>query len=317
MRFYAPAQIEIKEPTALNAKPDLFPFLSEGPLTGRELRSKSGISELPLWRACSSSPGIVSRTFGTRYLRLDRAVEGYARLSPSIKREFLTYTVIGLEKDLPEIERMIASLRAKFKAVSGEKFMLALGTVKRAVESLEDRDSVMSRSCFIIAGDVVYDMAHTEPRPECSTGELVRGSDLDIIIITEGLPGNVLSALDKAVYREKYYLLKHPSYQEEIDYIIKDTAAVSRQLQFDTFKSMVACKILDEGRFLYGNELVFSKIKGMLLEKGLPARLKDMEARASSDRKDAELSLLRGNGAFPDGGFMKLFYTKEESEEIF
>ncbi len=41
-------------------------------------------------------PACWLRRTGRRYMRLDSAVEGYARLSPSIRREFLTYTLVGL-----------------------------------------------------------------------------------------------------------------------------------------------------------------------------------------------------------------------------
>ena len=37
----------------------------------------------------------------------------------------------------------------------------------------------------MIAGDVVFEMAHLEPRPESSTGKLVKGSDLDIVVVTK------------------------------------------------------------------------------------------------------------------------------------
>ncbi|MCJ7665513.1 MAG: hypothetical protein MUO59_02105, partial [Actinobacteria bacterium] len=64
-----------------------------GPLTGRELLEKSRGDALSIWRVCNKSEKILTETFGRRYLRLDRHVQGYARLSPSILREFLTYTV--------------------------------------------------------------------------------------------------------------------------------------------------------------------------------------------------------------------------------
>ena len=76
-----------------------------GPLTGIELRDRlRGEGPLALWQACRTSPALETRTLGRRYLRLDRQVEGYARLSPSILREFLTYSVIGLAGDPGALE---------------------------------------------------------------------------------------------------------------------------------------------------------------------------------------------------------------------
>ena len=67
-----------------------------GPLTGAELVAAGDFTDvLELWRACHA-PGFALRRTGRRYLRLDYAVDGYARLSPSIRREFLTYTLVGL-----------------------------------------------------------------------------------------------------------------------------------------------------------------------------------------------------------------------------
>jgi len=48
-----------------------------------------------LWQACMRSTAIRLQTTGQRFLRLDRSVQGYARLSPSIRREFLTYMLVG------------------------------------------------------------------------------------------------------------------------------------------------------------------------------------------------------------------------------
>jgi hypothetical protein len=45
-----------------------------------------------------------------------------------------------------------------------------------------------------------------------------------------------------------------PHVREEIDYVVKDLDRVREQMRFDTFKRMVACKILQEGIFLYGGK---------------------------------------------------------------
>jgi hypothetical protein len=70
-----------------------------GPLTGSEIRALSGGDDLTLWRTCRLSKSLQTHTAGIRYLRLDRRVEGFARLSPSVLREFLTYSVVGLVGD--------------------------------------------------------------------------------------------------------------------------------------------------------------------------------------------------------------------------
>src|SRR5665811_1909286 len=97
-----------------------------------------------------------------------------------------------------------------------------------------------------------YQMAHDVPRPERSTGKMVRGSDLDVVVIVDDRAPEVLvKALDDAIYQQKYRYLINPSVREEIDYIVKRLDRLREQAEFDTFKKMVACKILQEGVLLY------------------------------------------------------------------
>lgn len=257
------------------------------------------------------------KTIGTRYLRLDRAVEGYARLSPSIVREFFGYTVIGTEHRLPEIEAKAKSVHEDIIRISRKKFDLAQEVIRKIVESKEAADRIKKCACFMIAGDVAYEMAHLEPRPEVSTGKLVKGSDLDIVVVTQDLPRNMMDMLDRSIYDKKSYLLKNPSYNEEIDYVIKDISKVEDQLNFDNFESMVASKVLHEAKYLYGNIGIYKNIKKILDEKGIPKIVSAMEEEALINRNKAAIHLSKLGDKEPDEEDMKLFYTKEEREEFF
>jgi len=289
----------------------------KGPLRGKEILEESKIDELSLWITCNQSRKITLEFAGRRFLRLDREVAGYARLTPSIKREFLTYTICGLKADLREIKAKAKSLHQDIVEISNKKYELAGEIMSKIVEASKNSEEIKKNACFIIAGDVVYDMAHLEPRPERSTGEIVRGSDLDIVIIAEdNFSKKMLEELDGVIYREKYRYLKRPDYREEIDYIIKDMTKTEEQLRFDGFKSMLASKLLHEGKLLYGSERMFGKIKTMLSERNIPDRLKKMEKEAIVNRKNAETYLLK-YGVKSSEECMKLFYTREEAEEIF
>lgn len=288
------------------------------PLTGKELMQESGLDELTLWRICNKSEEIVLKIAGKRFLRLDRNVDGYARLSPSIKREFLTYTVCGLRGDSRKVDEKTELLRKNTEEISRKKYALAGQIVSKIVEACKDGGKIKKNVCFVIAGDIVFDMAHLEPRPERSTGKFVRGSDLDIVIMSEDVfPERILQQLDNRIYQAKYMYLKMPNYREEIDYIIKNISKTKKQLRFDRFESMVASKILYEGRFLYGSNKIFNKIKEMILEKKIPDKLARLEERAIVNRKNAATYLLKGTGPLPEEESIKLFYTKEETEEIF
>lgn len=290
---------------------------SRGPLTGKELRDESGIEELTLWRFCHSLPDVVTSIIGRRYLRLDKNVEGYARLSPSIKREFLTYTVCGLNKDHRALAEKAHVIWQKTRRISREKMNFAAEAMSRVCQGFS-QPHLTENALFLIAGDIVYDMAHLEPRPEASTGRLVRGSDLDIIIIVEDdYSKDLLKELDKVIYREKYLCLIQPEWREEIDYIIKDLKKIRAQMAFDRFEFMVAAKILIEGEHLLGSRAIFDRVKGLLQEYGIPGKIAALEKKASMTRLQAEACLLKGDKDLTEEESLKLFFTREEADEIF
>jgi hypothetical protein len=287
-----------------------------GPLTGAQLVARTGVEVLSLWQNCRKAPSMQLKTAGRRFLRLDRNVDGYARLSPSIRREFLTYTFVGLDSQNKELEAKVEALESEIRQISRLKYDIANVSVVSAVSVLPDKDTVLDKACFIIAGDVVYDMSHTVPRPEKSTGEMVQGSDLDIIVVAEDdTPSDIVESLDKTIHKRKHLLLVND--REEIDYLIKCMSRVREQLKFDIFSSMVACKILHEGRFLYGNPSVFEKVKTLIDEHRIPDRLKALEEQAVSRREEAEAQLQEGCGGKDMQQCYNLFYTHAEEDEIY
>jgi len=290
---------------------------THGPMTGKELHQKTAMDVFNLWKSCNQNADIVTKNFGTRYLRLDRNVDGFARLSPSIIREFYNYTVISLKSQAEMALSKAEELHRHIIAVSQNKFALALETMEKNIASQPEPEEIKEKVCFIIAGDVAYEMAHLEPRPEFSTGQFVNGSDLDIVIIYKDLPERLISELDASIYRWKYYLLANPSYKEEIDYCLKDISKVEKQLAFEDFESMVASKVLDEGKFLCGSFQLFTEIKNMVAERGIPEKLASLTEKATMQREKARMELLASNDAINDKELRQLFYTTDEKEEFF
>jgi hypothetical protein len=287
-----------------------------GPITGAQLVERTRIEVLSLWQHCRKASSIQLKTAGSRFLRLDRSVDGYARLSPSIRREFLTYTFVGLDSHGKELEAKVEALDREICRISQFKLDVAGASITSALEFLSDKDTILEKACFIIAGDVVYNMSHTVPRPEKSTGEMVQGSDLDIIVVAEDdLHSDLVNSLDDAIHKRKHLLLVND--REEIDYLIKSMSRVREQLKFDIFSSMVACKILNEGRFLYGNPSVFQKMKKLIDEHQIPHRLKELEEQAISRRETAEAQLLDGCTENNGAEYYNLFYTRAEEDEIY
>ena len=155
-------------------------------------------------------------------------------------------------------------------------------------------------------------------RPESSTGKMVRGSDLDVVVVVrDAVPRERVVALDRAILQEKYQLLTHPTYREEIDYIIKPVWRVEEQLHFDTFEHRVASKILNEGEFLLGSRGFFGELKKKLQEAAVPEKLVELENLARAYRQEAETRLRCDEGDPSREVLQRFFYTREEEPEIY
>lgn len=297
---------------------ELKEALKSGPLTGRKLYELTGGSVFSLWKTCYGPEEIITKTISRPYLRFDRRVEGYARISPSLEREFLTYTVIGLKSDAQKIEEKIATLNADIKRISTEKLEISKRAVQDVLEKLADKkDETEEGACFIIGGDVPLQMAHADPRPEISTGKMVAGSDLDIVaILNDDFPEELEKALDDAIYDVKYQLLTRPTGGEEIDYVIKRESKLKEQAAFDTFERMVACKIIDEGQFLWGNTALYDRAISLLLKNDIPKKLEGLKSKAQKRRKTTIKKLLEMEELSEDA-YVKMFTTTEEFGEIF
>ncbi len=290
---------------------------NQGPLTGKDLVQKIAADPFQVWKFCHTSDQIYRKVVGQRFLRLDKQVDGYARLSPSILREFFTYTMMGLVEDCGHVDQKALDLGRRIAGISAAKLDLAQSIAHQVTDSKAIGAEIGSQAVFFIAGDVVYGMAHADMRPEASTGQMIRGSDLDMIIVTEDVPDCIIQALDRQIYGQKYHFMKNPAYREEIDYIIKDLEKVGKQLAFNSFESMVASKILREGRFLWGSKRLYETIKGMLSRNGIPEKLKKLEKMAVLERKKAQDFLLHRPSKASNAQYSRLFFTKEESGEIF
>ena len=297
---------------------DIVSLIEEnGPMSGSEIWEQIGGDGLTLWRTCKLSERLKIQVVGTQYLRLDRRVDGYARLSPSILREFLTYSVIGSIHDLEPIKKKAHALSCHTEEVSKAKLELAYRLVSGFVDRLGTELVSDNEICFIIAGDIVYNMAHDVPRPERSSGKLVNGSDIDLVVVVDDrFPDEYMKRLDSTIYQEKYQILMAPHIREEIDYIVKRLSRVREQVQFDSFRRMVACKILQEGTLLFGSEHLFGQIKAMLRDYGVVDRLNALERRARAFRKEAEKYLLQEPLKKIQEEKIYLFYPAEESEEF-
>jgi hypothetical protein len=289
-----------------------------GPLTGAELREVLGDDGFGQWKACLNSERIAVRRVGRRYLRLDQKVEGYARLSPSMLREFLTYSVVGMATAPDALEARAAELGAHIAAISAAKLKLVERIATEiGTRVLEREGSEEKRFCMLVAGDIVYGMGHDAARPEHSTGQMVRGSDLDLVVLMgDDAPESLAQRIDDDIYREKHRRLINPSSREEIDYTIKPFARVREQVDFDTFRHMVSCKILDEAVLVYGSHALYGAAKQLLSDRGIRDKLETLETLATEYRARAERHLLNRDEESLTEEELYLFRTSEETEEF-
>lgn len=288
-----------------------------GPLTGSQLHEALGVAGFPLWQACMADGRLSHRVVGKRYVRLDIKLDGYVRLSPSILREFLTYTVVG-PADRPEaLDEAAATLADHIEQVSRRKLYTARRIMDDITRPFLADPQLAPYFCVAIAGDIVYGMAHDVLRPERSTGILVQGSDLDIVVlVADDAPEGLAAALDEAIYAKKYFYLRNPGFREELDYIVKPLSTLRRQTALADFHDMVACKVWWESRLLTGDEALFRAGKQVLADAGVVDRLHRMAVDAAEARVVQQQRLL----AVPEGELrdddLGLFYTAEESEEF-
>ena len=139
-------------------------------MTGAEILEATGHDLLLLWRCCKLSKHLAIRTIGRRYLRLDRRIEGFARLSPSILREFLTYSVIGVAGNRIALIQRSDEINTHIEQITRSKSEFSYTILSAVVDRFGNRDLIKRQACIIIGGDIVYNMAHDVPRPERSTG---------------------------------------------------------------------------------------------------------------------------------------------------
>ncbi len=288
-----------------------------GPLTGAELHAAVGGEVFGLWKACVRAPGVATRVIGRRYVRLDRTVEGFARLSPSILREFMTYTVVGLPGREGDLDRAARRLQARTKAISKGKLRVATRFAAEVFGGLAERGVSEEDFCVLIAGDVVYDMSHDVVRRESSTGGRVDGSDLDLVVLAgDHVAPEAVDAVDAAIMARKWLYLRNPASREEVDYVVKRLSRLAEQTAFDTFPHMVACKVFDEARYVRGNAALHEAGRRLLAERGIVEQLRDLEAQAIERRAAREEYLLGVAGDRLPVADQPQFFNDDEAAEF-
>ncbi len=279
-------------------------------VSGVEIAEKLDNRYFDIWRTCHNSAAIYTTPFARYYLRIDEKIEGLARLSPSILRDFLTYnrvsTLGNFEQALDDAERA----RQEHVRISEQKRQIARQAVSEALSA-----DILNRTGVLIAGDVCRNMAHLVPRPERSTGKLVRGSDIDLIFVIEK-DEELKAEIEEKISEAKALYLQHPALREELDFVVNTLDHYRRVSRFQDAHDMISCKAALEGQYLAGSKDILQQSTAILLQAQIPRKVIKLTEKAFSDRLRAMERLRKDPDVIGLPRERRLFYYSDEIWEF-
>lgn len=288
---------------------------ANGPMLGKELAEHHpDANYLQLWQACFTSSDILISHFSRYYLRYDITREDSIRLSPSILRDFLSFTLfsVSTQRDLV-IDRQV-TLSNHHRVVSMDKIQIARNILRLIMRKLPEDEH--KKVCAFLAGDIAYFLAHREPREVTAIGEMVNGSDIDIIIIQDGLSEEAIKIIDDEMMSSKNYYMRHPDYREEVDYICKSKETMFDQLAYSNIDQKIASKIAYEAIFLAGSVELFAQIKNQVDAAGTKDLIERDFFYGLEERKQAMRTLLMTDASRLDANTESLFFFSQERVEF-
>lgn len=289
-----------------------------GPVTGSQLSEKlSHIGDIAVWRACYGSSEIRVSNCARYYLRYDITRGNQLRLSPSILRDFLTFSLVYLTDQMVEIVEGGTMLANKFRTVSLEK----LSWAREALLQLDDDlQQVLNEHCVVfLSGDIAYYLAHETKRPHSQLGVEVNGSDIDIVIVTNrGAPPEKIARIESQLLTIKKIYLMTPHIREELDFIVKPIDTMLEQLAYADIHQKIASKILYESYFLMGRVDIYQTLMRHLKLSGTWDRIECDFKTALKQRKDTieKILLLAPDASTEDEEVASLFFASKERLEF-
>jgi len=305
---------------ATKIEEQVFHVLDEaGPLTGAELNARlSGVNPMDLWRECYQCNRFRITNFSRYYLRYDVTRDNQLRLSPSILRDFLTFSLVYLKRQQTEVVEKSALLANKHRAISNRK----IGFARKAILSLEDNvlEKLNKSACFFVSGDLAYFLGHDVPRIHSQLETKVNGSDIDIVIIynTE-VDGELIKLAENQMLKFKYEALKDVTIGEEIDFIFKPVSKLLTQLQYRDIHEKIASKILYESFFLYGRLNIYDYLISQMEISGAKQKIEADFNTALRERKQTVGKILSIDSSIDirdDKEVNSLFFFSQERLEF-
>lgn len=288
---------------------------AKGPRLGKELAEDfRGVAHLPLWQACFNSPALHVGNFATYYLRFDITREDMVRLTPSILRDFLSFTLFGLPGQRNQMVERHGALANTHRDISKQKIAIAQDAIHTLLGKLPEASR--NRLCAFVAGDLAYFLAHNEPREHAATGEMVAGSDIDIVLIHDGLDTAEVSRIESEMMALKHFYLRHPDHRHEIDFICKPQAKMEQQFRYLDIHDKIAAKIAYESMFLGGSLELYMAVRSAMKRSGVDELIRLDFQHALEDRKLAVRKLLAADASQIDDETRSLFYFSQERVEF-
>lgn len=290
-----------------------------GPMIGRDIVERLGTKDyLNVWKVCKEAENLRFVNSARYYIRYDITRENQLRLSPSLLRNFLSFTLTFLAEQFEEAIEQSVLLSNYHRKVSLEKLDIA----RQAILSIPDeiREPLLEKSTAFIAGDIAYFLAHEEPRENTDLGVMVKGSDIDILVVHDpSLSPEIIKAAEDALLKFKYLALKSPQLRQELDFLIKPTTKMMQQYNYGTIHDKIACKILYESFFLAGNLGLYEALKADLEFSGAKAKIETDFNTALSERKNTISKIFALENNKKDGldsEIKSLFYFSQERLEF-
>jgi hypothetical protein len=288
------------------------------PMPGWKLSKQlPDVDPISLWRTCYVSRRIRIRNCARYYLRYDITRDNVLRLSPSILRDFLTFSLIYLPEQAVKAVEGGTLMANKFRAISLRK----LSRARQALLALEpELQRELNDHCVVfLSGDIAYFLAHDTPRQHKTLEVPIRGSDIDIVIVTnhEADPTNI-EAIENGLLKIKRQYLMAPSIREELDFIVKPVERMLDQLSYSDIHEKIASKILYESYFLMGRIDIYESLLKNLEMRGTRAQIERDFEIALMQRKSTIETILSHlpEESVKDTEVASLFFASQERLEF-
>ena len=311
---YAPPPYDLDRITARIEK-----LLGErGPITGGALcKAMPDVPPIVIWRLFYSRRSLRVQNCARYYLRYDIRRDNAVRLSPSILRDFLTFSLVHLPGNQVAVVEAGTLLSNRHRRISLKKLGLARRALLRLPQDLQDE---ITRHCVVfLSGDIAYYLAHSTPRRHEQLGTLVRGSDIDIVIIANReADADALTRIESELLSIKQLYLMSPNIREELDFIVKPIDRMLEQLEYRDIHEKIASKILYESYYLMGRVDIYESLMHNLTLRGTRSRIEADFSEALGERQEtiAKILALPPGASADDPMVASLFFASQERLEF-